>query len=105
MISASDSYMRRRLLSAPPLKCTRFLFVGSKVNSLQVLGFSPKRLQRYNNSLNLPNLGALFLNFSSFYSCNVAENPENPDRYANPEAGFVMQVSWRLSEYVVLILC
>ena len=63
MTSALDSYMRKRLLSAPPLKCTRFLFVGSKVNTLQVLGFSPKRLQRYNKILKVPNLGALFLNF------------------------------------------
>lgn len=67
MISALDSYMRKRLLPAPPLKCTRFLFVGSKVNSLQVLGFSPKRLQSYNNFLNLPNLGALFLNFLQIF--------------------------------------
>ena len=42
MISALDSYIRKRLLFAPLWKCTRFLFVGSKVNSLQVLGFSPK---------------------------------------------------------------
>lgn len=67
MISALDSYMRKRLLSAPPLKCTRFLFVGSKVNSLQVLGFSPKRLQRYNKFLNFPNIGALFLNFLQIF--------------------------------------
>ena len=63
MISALDSYTRKRLLFAPLWKCTRFLFVGSKVNSLQVLGFSPKRLQRYNKFLNIPNTGALFLNF------------------------------------------
>ena len=63
MTSASDSYTRKRLLSAHPVKCTRFLFVGSKVNSLQVLGFSPKRLQRYNKFSNIPNPGALFLNF------------------------------------------
>jgi len=67
MTSALDSYMRKRLLSAPLWKCTRFLFVGSKVNSLQVLGFSPKRLQSYNNFLNLPNLGALFLNFLQIF--------------------------------------
>ena len=66
MTSALDSYMRKRLLSAPLWKCTRFLFVGSKVNSLQVLGFSPKRLQRYNKILKVPNLGALFLCFFSF---------------------------------------
>ena len=66
MISALDSYMRKRLLYAPLWKCTRFLFVGSKVNSLQVLGFSPKRLQRYYKILNIPNPGALFLCFFSF---------------------------------------
>ena len=67
MTSALDSYMRKRLLSAPLWKCTRFLFVGSKVNSLQVLGFSPKRLQRYNIFLKVPNLGALFLIFLQRY--------------------------------------
>ena len=67
MKSALDSYTRKRLLFAPLWKCTRFLFVGSKVNTLRVLDFSPKRLQRYNKILNIPNPGALFLIFLQRY--------------------------------------
>lgn len=73
MISASDSYMRKRLLSAPPLKCTRFLFVGSKVNSLQVLDFSPKSLQIYYIFFKEQNFGALFLGFAA----KLVKNYEN----------------------------
>ena len=54
-----------------------------------------KRLQSY----------YIFLIHARVWTIFLLENPENPDRYANPAAGFVMQVSWRLSAYVVLILC
>lgn len=74
MISASDSYMRKRLLSAPPLKCTRFLFVGSKVNSLSmILDFSPKRCKFTTFFSKSKILGALFLGFAA----KLVKNYEN----------------------------
>ncbi len=84
MTSALDSYMRKRLLSAPLWKCTRFLFVGSKVNSLQVLGFSPKRLQRYNKILNTPNPGALFLYFFAKILQNSTNSKQTVKQLINP---------------------
>ena len=45
---SKNSYTRKRLLFALLLlKCTRFLFVGSKVNNASCFGFLPKTLQNY----------------------------------------------------------
>ena len=83
MISASDSYMRKRLLSAPPLKCTRFLFVGSKVNSLQVLGFSPKRCKFTTFFSKSQISGALFLVFAAKLVKNYENDNESYLKWTN----------------------
>ena len=61
---SKNSYTRKRLLFALLLmKCTRFLFVGSKVITLSVLDFSLKRYKITTFFSKSKILGALFLVF------------------------------------------
>ena len=69
-----NSYTRKRLLFALLLmKCTRFLFVGSKVITLFVLDFSPKRCKFTTFFSKSKILGALFLGFAA----KLVKNYEN----------------------------
>ena len=71
---ARISYTRKRLLFALLLmKCTRFLFVGSKVITLSVLDFSPKRYKITTFFSKSKILGALFLIFAA----KLVKNYEN----------------------------
>ncbi len=66
--------MRKRLLFALLLmKCTRFLFVGSKVITLSALDFSPKRYKITTFFSKSKILGALFLVFAA----KLVKNYEN----------------------------
>lgn len=72
---SKNSYTRKRLLLALLLmKCTRFLFVGSKVITLSmILDFSPKRYKVTTFFSKSKILGALFLVFAA----KLVKNYEN----------------------------